>query len=80
MKHKPDIFFDPPAIIIQDEASTYRKQLKQARKRQEERDMMHDAWLDNLFYGIPYKSLSMELFGVELTFNEFKKRIKGEET
>lgn len=58
------LFFDPPAIIIEDQAETYKKQLKQSRKRQAERDMMHDAYIDNLFHGQPYVSIFDEYPGL----------------
>ena len=75
VRRRPDLFF-PPGIVIQDERAVYQRQLRQAKERQAERDMMHEAWIDNLFYGVPYRSLCSEMFGREIPLDDLKKELQ----
>lgn len=59
MKFRPDIL-TPPGIFVEDVSVIYRRQLRQAQQRQQERDEMHMAWIDNLFHGEEYKSMFEE--------------------
>lgn len=59
MKFNPDALF-PPAIIREDESVVYRRRLQEAKHRQAERDLQHEAWIENLFYGEPYRSIAEE--------------------
>lgn len=56
---KRDLLF-PPAVVIEDQRSIYQRQLREARSRQAQRDLEHDAYIDNLFWGEPYVNILEE--------------------
>lgn len=56
MKFSPDILF-PPGIIHEDKSVVYKRQLRQNIERQEMRDMMTMALLDNMAHGKEYQSV-----------------------
>lgn len=61
---KPDPFNLPAFVVKAEDHRTDRrftKALLEARYRQDQRDLQHEARLDNLFFGKPYKSLLDEL-------------------
>jgi hypothetical protein len=74
-RHKTDPLF-PAAIVREDERLVYRRMLREAKKRQEERDAMHMAWIDNLFHGKEYVSIFEEYPDMAELTEEHKKEIK----
>jgi hypothetical protein len=54
------LFSGPPAIVWQLREINFGAQLRAAQERQRQRDLEAEAYIDNAFWGIPYKSLAEE--------------------
>ncbi len=59
MKFRPDVLF-PPGIVIEDERVVYRRRLQDNLDRQAMRDLEAEAYIENGFWGMPYKSIVEE--------------------
>lgn len=55
MFNRPSIL-EPSAYICESESAVYKKQLRRNLQRQDERDMMTLAMLDNELHGLKYQS------------------------
>lgn len=64
----------PPAVVIADERVMYRRRLQENLARQALRDLEAEAYLENNFFGMPYKSVAEELGMTEAEFLESMKR------
>lgn len=66
-------FLFPPAVVIDDERVVYRRRLQENLARQALRDLEAEAYLENSFFGMPYKSVAEE---VRMTEAEFLASVK----
>ena len=60
----------PPALVMEDERVMYRRRLQDNLARQALRDLEAEAYLENNFWGMPYKSIAEELGMTEAEFLE----------
>jgi hypothetical protein len=50
----------PVGMVVEDERLQYRRMLEEAHERQAMRDLMAEAYIENTFWGVPYRSIFEE--------------------